>query len=468
MDCSFAISGPTGFILRVDFVSFASDWQDAFYVLDGGTHTSSQLLQASGYTLPATVVSSSTNITLRFTSDSWGTSTGAVAIVSAVCPEGTYQAGTTCITCSAGTYSSYGASSCSSACPAGRFCSGSGIGAVSCPANSYCPAGTINPIACPAGLASPSGSSAAAACTSILPLCSFSQSYIFSLSLGANVSVTTNTPGDFYYANNMDCSFAISGPTGSILRVDFVSFASDWGDPFYVLDGENLTSARLLQASGYTLPATVVSSSKSIMLRFTSDNWGTSSGVVAIVSVVCPAGAYQAGTTCITCSAGTYSSYGATSCSASACPAGRFCSGIGAVSCPANFYCPPGSVNARACAAGTWSPAGSSSAADCLLPLCSFANSFTFSLALGANVTVSTNNIGKTFQELLNLYCWAHWFCTCSDLLLLFHRFGRILLHSGCWRVWHAYISYLSTSSDFWLHPSLTCCLLLHQSHAAL
>ena len=396
-DCSIQISGPFGSLLVASFISFSTeDLYDYVYVLDG-TRTSLQLLQASGSTLPAPVVSSSTNLTLRFTSDYTVTRSGVVAIVSAVCSAGTYQAGTTCITCSAGTYSSYGASSCSSACPAGKDC-GSGT-AVPCPANSYCPAGSIIPLACPAGLTSPTGSSSSTACTSTLPLCSFTNSYMFSLALGANVTVTTNTPGSSYYDNNRDCSIALSGPTGSVLAVSFLSFRTDWSDYFYLLDGGTRTSAQLLQASGSTLPAPVVSSSTNLTLRFYSDNSATRSGVVAIVSAVCPAGTYQAGTACITCSAGTYSSFGAFSCSLSACPAGKYCAGIGAVPCPPNSYCPPGSANALACAAGTGSISGASSAADCLLPLCSLTNSFVFPLALGANVTVTTNALGKSFYS---------------------------------------------------------------------
>ena len=385
-DCSIQISGPFGSVLVASFISFSTETTyDYVYVLDGA-RTSTLLLQASGPTLPAPAVSSSTNFTLRFTSDYSLTSSGAVVLVSAVCSAGFYQTGTTCIPCSAGTFSSYGASSCSgsSACPVGKFCGGGR--AMSCPVNSYCPAGTINPLACPAGLASPSGSSAAAACTSILHLCSFSQSSIFPLSLGANVSVTTNTPGDFYYASNMDCSFVVSGPTGSILRVDFVSFSSAWGDSFYVLDGGTRTSAQLLQASGYTLPAPVVSSSTILTLRFTSDSWAHSSGAVVVVSAVCPEGQYLAGATCIPCSAGTYSSFGASSClESSTCPAGKFCGSGRAVSCPVNSYCPSGSVNPLACPAGLASASGSSSAAACtsILPLCSFSQSYIFPLPLG-------------------------------------------------------------------------------------
>lgn len=78
----------------------------------------------------------------------------------------------------------------------------------------------------------------------------------------------------------------------------------------------------------------------------------------------CGAGTYLSGNTCTNCSAGYYSSAGASSCSP--CEAGKY-SAAGASTCStctAGYYC-PGASNRVACSAGYYSSAGASSCTAC-------------------------------------------------------------------------------------------------------
>lgn len=79
----------------------------------------------------------------------------------------------------------------------------------------------------------------------------------------------------------------------------------------------------------------------------------------------CTAGTYLSGSSCVNCSAGTYSAAGASSCTT--CPAGTY-SGMGAsacAKCSAGTYSKAGSSGCLTCAAGTYSAAGASVCTTC-------------------------------------------------------------------------------------------------------
>ena len=78
------------------------------------------------------------------------------------CGAGTYLSGNTCTNCSAGYYSSAGASSCSP-CEAGKYSSAGSSTCSTCTAGYYCP-GASNRVACSAGYYSSAGASSCTAC----------------------------------------------------------------------------------------------------------------------------------------------------------------------------------------------------------------------------------------------------------------------------------------------------------------
>ena len=102
------------------------------------------------------------------------------------CSAGTYKAGTntntSCSTCAAGTYSSAGASSCTTcpagkyssagassctACAAGKFSAAGASSCTTCAAGTYSAAGASTCTSCPSGTTSPAGSTSSSACVTV-------------------------------------------------------------------------------------------------------------------------------------------------------------------------------------------------------------------------------------------------------------------------------------------------------------
>jgi hypothetical protein len=294
-----------------------------------------------------------------------------VNILPIACPVGTYSSAgaTACTTDPVNTYSGSGAGTYTltppgnysglgagtyNTIPAGYYGSGTVTGSSPCPAGYACPGGTTAIQLCPAGRYSPLGattcsicpggtySSAGAAACIIDPVNTYS---------GSGAGTYTLTPTGNYSGSGAGTYTAIPGG-------------------YY---GSGVGSGSSQCPAGYSCPG------------------GT-------VTQLCPAGKYSplGATTCSFCPAGTYSSAGAAACSTdpentysgsgagtytltpsgnysgsgagtyTAIPGGYYGSGAGSGSspCPAGYACPGGTVK-QICPTGTYSPAGATTCSPC-------------------------------------------------------------------------------------------------------
>ncbi|XP_019632305.1 PREDICTED: CUB and sushi domain-containing protein 3-like [Branchiostoma belcheri] len=87
-----------------------------------------------------------------------------------------------------------------------------------------------------------------------------------------------NYPGN--YGNNENCEWAITVPEGSIIRLTFDSFDTEYGYDFLIIyDGASDNAKGMERLTGYysqIIP--VISTSNTMFLWFTSNYWVTSQG----------------------------------------------------------------------------------------------------------------------------------------------------------------------------------------------
>lgn len=91
-----------------------------------------------------------------------------------------------------------------------------------------------------------------------------------------NLSANTGTFDDgsgvnVNYSNNLNCSWAISIPTASVMSIAFDSIAIAAGDTVFIYDGSNATAPLLGKYSGYTIPAFLLTSTNNAYVEFKSN-----------------------------------------------------------------------------------------------------------------------------------------------------------------------------------------------------
>ncbi len=83
------------------------------------------------------------------------------------------------------------------------------------------------------------------------------------------------------YSNGLDCYWSIRPPVADSIRLSFSRFRTDVNDFVTVYEGNDTTARVLGRFSGTTVPPTIVTEKKSLLLRFTSGLLGTDAGWVA-------------------------------------------------------------------------------------------------------------------------------------------------------------------------------------------
>ncbi len=133
------------------------------------------------------------------------------------CMAGTYLSGSSCVNCSAGTYSAAGATSCTK-CPAGTFSDEEGSSVCTkCPARTYSNAGSSGCLICPAGTYSAGGVSVCTTCPAgtysrqAASVCTKCSAGTYSAA-GAS-SCTTCPAGEYSAAGASSCTTCPTGYT---------------------------------------------------------------------------------------------------------------------------------------------------------------------------------------------------------------------------------------------------------------
>ena len=81
------------------------------------------------------------------------------------------------------------------------------------------------------------------------------------------------------YHNNLNCSWIIEVANADIISIHFTEFRTEpYWDYVLVFDGISLDSPHLTY-TGYPLPLNIVSSGNKVMVVFTTDGSGTTTGL---------------------------------------------------------------------------------------------------------------------------------------------------------------------------------------------
>ncbi len=81
-----------------------------------------------------------------------------------------------------------------------------------------------------------------------------------------------------YYYNNLNCSWLISPPNASSIKLDFYTFNLQAGDSVYIYDGNTVQSGLLGAYSGNTIPPRLWSSGGQIFIKFITNSNDTAAG----------------------------------------------------------------------------------------------------------------------------------------------------------------------------------------------
>ena len=132
------------------------------------------------------------------------------------------------------------------------------------------------------------------ASTGVVAEISFSSCYSATSNVGACSSssivssgtLKTNPTGTLY-ANNANCVWSISSPSGQCPRLSFTTFTTESVyDKFFVYDGTSTSNRILLSASGTVVPSPVLATQQNMYVQFTSDGTINYAGVQAQISSV--------------------------------------------------------------------------------------------------------------------------------------------------------------------------------------
>lgn len=143
--------------------------------------------------------------------------------------------------------------------------------------------------------------------------------------------------GDGQYSHYQDCRWVITPGLANavvMLTVSELELLDD-NDRIFVHDGDALTAQLLAQYTGTTVPRSVLSSGKSMLVRFSTDGAGeVGKGFTASFQAVCDMGYYwdEGSALCAPCHAGYYNPHrngGA----CLACPLGTYASAVGQNAC---------------------------------------------------------------------------------------------------------------------------------------
>lgn len=172
------------------------------------------------------------------------------------CTAGTYLSGNTCTNCSAGYYSSAGASSCSP-CEAGKYSAAGASTCSTCTAGYYCP-GASNRVACSAGYYSSAGASSCTACAT--------GSY-------------TSTTGNSTCTACQGSTTSGTGKTSCDASCSNASNVSTWNTATWSANSVSNSCSIKTCSSGYSLSGgTCVSSIPGTRVTFSGSYWSWRSG----------------------------------------------------------------------------------------------------------------------------------------------------------------------------------------------
>lgn len=84
------------------------------------------------------------------------------------------------------------------------------------------------------------------------------------------------------YFNNMSCTFLIHPPCADSIFLNFINFRTEYmHDSISIYDGTSINDPLILSHSGLTIPPSVIATSGSIFMVWSSDSTNTDSGFVA-------------------------------------------------------------------------------------------------------------------------------------------------------------------------------------------
>ena len=266
----WVISQPVGYVATLSFSYFQTEQgRDYVRVFDGPSTISRLLLSATGYGLPSAVTSSSNQMLVVFISDPSIVYKGFQANYTAVFLETTSEVTTTAVPTTTLTTTPTSSEVSETAVPTTTFATTP----TSTPAATTLPQTTF-PATSPDFTTDDSTSPMPRGC---------SNSFILTSPNGSFTS--PNYPKN--YNDNDNVCWVVIVSSGYVVRLTFSTFITEANfDYVRVYDGTSTDSSLLLSASGNYIPPAITSSSKEMLVAFTSDSSNVFTGFLANYMVI--------------------------------------------------------------------------------------------------------------------------------------------------------------------------------------